>query len=309
VSSNIRTVTDKHLTRFFDYARERYSILLRRCAGEPAPWTTDPVLSTWRFTNVFREDDKTTTWFREHIRDPLRHFPRVMVATIAFRAFNRIETGELLKPFLLKEDYNLRAWRETLLEYRGPDMLPLVTGAYIIKTPPNMTKLDGVLWIIEQAKLREPQLLQWHWNTGHADRSQRGLWEIIRKFPYMGDFTAAEVACDLIHTDILEDANDLMTWTNPGPGCAAGIGLLLHNNLAAYNRHSEKDRAVMMDVMDVFLQASRRPRYWPEDWPEWNLHTVEFAFCEVSKYLRGLKGLKLKRRYKHGLVDAEPLRH
>lgn len=302
--SNIHTVSDGHLERFFNYARERYNILLKRRAGLPAPWTDDPVLSTWRFTNIFREDDRNTQWFRENIRDKMRHSPAVMLATVAFRAFNKIETGELLKDDILNERWDLVAWKEKL-EARKAAGFPTVTGAYIIRTPNGMSKIDGVLYTLREAKLREPALLQWLRETPVAERSQLGFWTVLKEFHYLGEFTAAEVACDLIHTDILETANDLMTWTNPGPGCAAGIGMLLHSNPKCFDRHAEKDREVMMRIMTLFLEASRPgQRYWPADWPEWNLHTVEFAFCEIGKHIKGLAGEKLKRKYRCAVVST-----
>lgn len=302
----LRTVSDKHLERFFDFSRERYNILLRRRAGEPAPWTDDPVLATWRFCNVFREDDRTTAWFRENIRDPMKNSADVIMATMAFRAFNRVETGEILKPFLLAGNWDLSQWRQLLVERHAAGN-PVCTGAYIIKTAPDMSKIDGVLWQLGQAKLREPQLLTWHWHTPAAERSQHGLWSVLRSFPYVGDFTANEIVVDLTHTSVLEMANDLATWTNPGPGCALGLGMLLHGNPQAYNRHSAGDRAAMMEIMYRFLAAARpRQGYWPEEWPEWTLHTVEWQFCELSKYLRGLAGQKLKRRY-HGMANPEPV--
>ena len=45
---------------FFATAREGERIRYRRMAGEPYPWTTDPVLREWRFCNVHREHDRTT---------------------------------------------------------------------------------------------------------------------------------------------------------------------------------------------------------------------------------------------------------
>lgn len=49
---------------FFAFARERHATYLRRQSGAPEPWTDDPILRKFRFTNVFRELDRTTVWFR-----------------------------------------------------------------------------------------------------------------------------------------------------------------------------------------------------------------------------------------------------
>ena len=45
---------------FFDWCIEREAIRVRREAGQPSPWSQDPVFQKGRFLNVFREDDKGT---------------------------------------------------------------------------------------------------------------------------------------------------------------------------------------------------------------------------------------------------------
>jgi hypothetical protein len=45
---------------FFDWCIEREAIRVRREAGQPPPWSHDPVFQKGRFLNVFREDDKGT---------------------------------------------------------------------------------------------------------------------------------------------------------------------------------------------------------------------------------------------------------
>ena len=45
---------------FFDWCIEREAIRVRREAGQPPPWSQEPVFQQGRFLNVFREDDKGT---------------------------------------------------------------------------------------------------------------------------------------------------------------------------------------------------------------------------------------------------------
>lgn len=80
--------------KFLYWIRERHSIHNKRNNLESPPWSSDPVFQTEFFTNPWREDDKTTIWFRENIREPLRNDPVVMIATVLFRWFNLISTGE-----------------------------------------------------------------------------------------------------------------------------------------------------------------------------------------------------------------------
>jgi hypothetical protein len=57
-------------TALLNFIAERERIRRRRAAGSLAPWTDDPVLRTWSFTNVRREDDRVTRWVATHWREP-----------------------------------------------------------------------------------------------------------------------------------------------------------------------------------------------------------------------------------------------
>lgn len=281
--------------KFFAYSRERYQILLNRRAGKPREeWTQDPVLQNFRFTNVFREDDATTIFFRDNVRGPLRSSPDVILATIACRWFNRINAIEVIAPFILERNWNFDQWRVALEERKKQDGV-IVTGAYILKTPARLTKIEALLFLIGIAKEREEQLIK----DIYYDLRLEFAWETIMQLPYQGQFTANEVVMDLYNTDILMDAVDALTWTNPGPGCAAGLGALFYDgNEKRFDRHKEADRQYMIALMRELLELSRDNNYWPQEWPQWDtLHTVQFNCCEVKKYLRGQKGLRLKRRY------------
>jgi hypothetical protein len=280
--------------KFFAYSRERYQILLNRRAGKPREeWTQDPVLKQWSFCNIFREDDATTIWFRDNIRDPLRSQPEVILATIAFRWFNRINAGEVLKPFILERNWDFEQWRMALEERKRQDGV-IITGAYIVKTPARLTKIEALLFLIEIAKKREEQLIK----DIYYNLSLQAAWEIIMQLPYQGQFTAYEIVTDLRHTDVLGDAVDVNSWANPGPGCAAGLGELFYDgNRQRFDRGKEDDREYMITLMAALLDLSKEDEFWPHDWPEWEMREVEHTLCEYDKYRRAQQGLRLKRKY------------
>lgn len=271
----------------FRIMRERYRVFLRRYhLKQSSPWTTDPILSRWRFCNVFREDDKTTIWLRNNIREPLRDSDKVLMAVIAYRWFNRIETAEKIKDLLLdrwdSREAKRRLWLTT----------PVVTGAYMVKTPVGMDKLNGVCWCIDQAQ-NDKTLLEDMKNI----KSIQGATERLRKIPFMGGFAAYEVATDLRHTKFLEQASDINTWANAGPGCSRGLGWVFFSNPNRWRPASSKDQQEMLDYLRHLLRMSQDPKYWPADWPKWEMRDAESACCETSKYINGLLGNKLKRGY------------
>lgn len=295
----MRQITAAHAAPFFAMARERYRIKLRRDAGQKPPWTEDEVFRDWRFCNIFREDDRTTIWFRENVREPLSElarsyafsktreliYLRIIEATVAFRAFNRIETGEIVKDLLLD------GWNSDEAHERLKDVRPIVTGAYMIKSPTGLNKLNGILENIDGVFEGLPRLVSlWMFSLEES-------WKDLKQLPGLGPFTAYEVITDLRWTPVLEHAVDKMHWTNAGPGCAHGLGTILGDR-KQFNKNSREEQKEMLDMMRVLLEISQENKNWSADWPPWEMREVEHTLCEYDKYVRAWDGEQLKRRYK-----------
>lgn len=325
---------NENVARFFAIARERHLIYLRRKAGLSAPWTTDPILGKYKFTNVFRELDRTTAWFRENVRDRYADSPACLFATLVFRLFNRIETGRAIfgqgdmfdgSPFELfikshlqygSNDPHLAVQdlKKAISAGIKPGQ-PTVTGAYIIKTPEGMTKLDGVLWIIAEALRGEMKVRGKKEKAGHASLWDWGQYMIdteeplpiqtatawLERLPYIGHFTAYEITTDLRHTRLLDRAPDIMTWANPGPGCRRGLKRMYGDAKNAYIGSDDEIQRLMRGL----LKESQDPRSWPQrlagggyategyelppeyqgegDFPHWEMREVEMWLCEFDK--------------------------
>lgn len=254
---------------FFRLARERYNIFLKRRAGEQKPWTTDDYLRQFKFCNVFREDDATTIWIRENIRDPLRDSPSVFQAMVIARWFNRISTLEILKEMILEDSWTNEGAR-ALLE----NVQPLITAAYMIRTPTGTDKLTGLLWNIDQAL---PAVREYS-KKMKPDASLEETTHWLAQFPNLGNFLAYEVITDLRHTALLENAPDIMDWANPGPGAERGIERFVDGSAG-----SEENQ---IRVMQEILAASTEPQYWPAEWPKWEMRDAEHVLCEFDKYER-----------------------
>lgn len=279
---------------FWAFLRERYQILLRREAGEPGPWTTDPVLQAWRFCNVRREDDRVTKWFRENIREPLRDSPDVLFATIAFRWFNTIETGELLRPYLLRGEWNREEIELELTRWRDAGKT-IFTNAFMVNSAPGKPKHVDVLDNLE---------LAWGLASDHYMLDQPGwtkeeMFNQLLRVPRLGNFAAYQVVVDLQYTYLLENAPDLNTFTVAGPGCAKGIGLCFDNDPSRYKYGSQADQEEMLKVMrNVRAMGLAQSDLWPSEWPELPLSDIENGFCEYAKWRTGHAGGRLKRRFK-----------
>lgn len=296
----------KNAKSFYRYARERQSILLARRAGKGRPWTKDPVLQSFRFCNIFREDDKTTVWFRENVRERYHNSPAVLLATVVFRMFNRIETGEAVfcQPHLdgptafetllhatqsdtrrkQKVDAALRNMIADIITFCGRG--PYVTGAYIISSPPGRTKLLGMIEVIRRFVLAEKEFpggggADW---LGAAElmlsgSSLQDAHNWFSQHDYFGKFHSYEIVTDLRHTPLLSRAPDVMTWANPGPGCKRGMNRVMGRD--------KRDRVPVETVLAEMAELlTLSERYWPSDWPSWEMRDVEHTLCEFDKYER-----------------------
>lgn len=285
----------KNIDEYFETAIERYRIKLRRNVGHPWPWTENAIFREWRFTNVHREDDKTTKWFRENIRDPLSHrwadgegfleLVKIVESTLIFRWFNRIETGQLILDLLLDK------WDTEEARKRLTGISPIVTGAYIIKAGDGVSKLDGILDCIDAALPQLPHLVK-NWRPQSLEKS----WNDLKTLHFMGGFMSYEVVTDLRHTPVLNQATDIMTWGNLGPGAIRGIGRVVSGNPYEFVNSASQQKQ-MLELMRVILLMSQQEKYWPQEWPPWEMHEVEMWLCEYAKYCNAKDGLRLKRRY------------
>lgn len=305
---------------FFAYATARETIRVRKDAGEPRHrWTVDAVLSQYRFCNVFREDDKVTRWFADHVRGRVDKTAEgryevqpglvadddLLLATVLFRWFNRIETGEAMflqttleggtawERFLLTRD--TRGLQAAIAAFIGPKG-PYVTGSYIIQGWKGHSKLPGVLRCVQEFMVATPTPPDYDNPVGFeelneslvrqpGDHTLEEVWGWLKQHQYLGGFMAYEIVTDLAHTRLLCDAPDRMTWANPGPGAVRGL-----NRIHGRELHSRAPKAQMLDEMRDLLARSHAKSNWKWQDRPWDMRVVEHTLCEYDKYQRVITG-------------------
>ena len=270
----------------------------------PKPWTASKVLQSFFFTNPYRENDKVTVWFRENIREPMRDDPRVIFATICFRWFNLPKTGEMLiGSGIGKKDCLLTNWQETRavkeLQHLNKEG-PVFTGAFMVKAgngPPGC-KIPNVCRSMTEVWNDRDNLLS---VIKRDVRIERMVSEICR-YPNLGNFLGYEVASDLRWTWVLENASDILTWANPGPGAMRGLNRLEggkpgldHRGFIIRHTYVEDPIGKMNKLMDIL---NKRLKFMPK----FEMREAEHICCEFDKYERALweDGGRMKRRYPGG---------
>ena len=289
----VYSLHDEMVEGFFASARERYRIMLLRRSGQP-PTTDDPTLGRWFFCNVFREDDTTTQFIRETLREPMRYRPEVIQWMMLCRLFNRIEPLEALMDAGLMDNWDWHAARDTL-----KDMKPVVGGAYRVRTPGGMSKLDGVLKIAYD-----------NWNpirelgTRIIPRQDtlESTWSALSSMPYLANVVSYEIISDLRHTYMLEQAHDIETWAAATAGVASGMSWLVAQHPDFFNKElGKKAHKGILKSMLRLLVLSRYDELWPRNWPSWEMRDLAHWLTQYGAYCKSRhQGKMLNRRYPVG---------
>jgi hypothetical protein len=273
------------LKRFFGFIKERHAIYIRRNRGDEWPWTDDKILQTYKFTNIFRELDTGTVHCRTAIREPYADDRELFFNIATYRLYNYIDTQREIGYI-----YHYDPERVMNLMYirrnRGDRIF---TGAHMITGTLGGDKIwqvfglcFGKLW--EQRRELEPK---------PGDTLEKAFNRLNKHNPGYGPFIAYEVITDLRWTRYLDDADDIMTWANPGPGCMRGINRLLGNpvyNKKDYNVKKDTkrypDREGYLDIMRYLLRASSNMTYLPKWISALEMRDIEHSLCEFDKYER-----------------------
>lgn len=299
-------IRDK-VDEFFSFAVERHKIYLRRQERDTRPWTSDPILNEWYFTNVYRELDATTRWFRHNVRDPLRADNAVLPATVLFRWFNRVDIGEYI--FCQQHLDGQTLFEQIMAGDVGPSYVagsirnafpkgPYVNGAYIIKGYDGMNKLDGVVqafwsWYTLWRRDDNGEYFHDRYNQPMDVTTIEGMTKWLSTFDQLGMFMGYEIASDLRHTKYLNKATDILLWANPGPGARRGLSRL-YTDTPDKMKFSE-----IRAVENMRYLLSESTNYFDGGtFPGWEMREVEHTLCEFDKYERIRQGGRGKRRYK-----------
>lgn len=135
VAKRSRPIPSEIYSVLWKFAFERHRIYLRRLAGKDYPWTNDPVLTEYKFTNAFRAADRVSQYLIELIySDPDASEDTLFLRTLLFKIFNKIDTwkrivGNLGMPVASEFDYEACG---NLLDNCRRDGISIYSGAYIM---------------------------------------------------------------------------------------------------------------------------------------------------------------------------------
>lgn len=194
-------------------------------SGQPrVTWSTDPILTTYRFCNVRREDDRGTVWIRKHIREPYADHPYLWLMLCIARYINWPDTlAELIGTNAWPDhvNFNLANLAGTLRKRKACGH-QVYTGTYMISAPATKgaNKQDYIAnVVIGDLWQRRDEF------TGifYGQTTLECVHRMIMKSNGWGPFMAYQAIVDMRFTRLLDNAPDRFKWAAAGPGTIRGL--------------------------------------------------------------------------------------
>jgi len=265
---------------YWRFATERQQIFFRRRLGVTPPWTVDPILQRFKFTNAYRAADRVSQFLLRHVLYEGSDAPHeIFFRAIVFKLFNKISTWQLLQSAfgpLTTEGFDIDRYDRVLCEAmsRGDK---IYSGAYIMPSGGrgrSMRKHRTHLELLRQMLDDElPERLV-------EARTMRECFEKVKAYPMMGDFLAYQYVIDLNYSGIMNFSE--MEFVVPGPGARGGLRKCFHS----LGGLSEADMIRLVTERQE-LEFARLGLEFKSLWGRpLQLIDCQNLFCEVDKYAR-----------------------
>ena len=292
---------------FWQFAAERQGIFWNRQSQTLPPWTTDPILGSFKFTNVYRASDRVSQFLIRNIIYTGDDKPaEVVFRVLLFKLFNKIETWHLLEKKLgpiTTARFSVEKF-STVLNKALEAGQRIYSGAYIMpsgaKTFNTVRKHEAHLQLLEfmlKDKLSEKIL---------AAQSLKQLFQILRSYPLIGDFLAYQYAIDINYSEVTHFSES--EFVAAGPGARSGL------RKCFANLEGVTEEYVIRLVTELQEEEFSR-RAISFKWlggRKLQLIDIQNVFCEIDKYARvrfpeaiGLANrAKIKQRFKPNPVSV-----
>ena len=290
------------LETYWRFAAERQAIYFRRLTDQRGPWTSDPILRSYRFTNAYRAVDRVS----QHLIRDVQYRPdrsqapqELFFRTLLFKIFNRIETWQAIEDALGPVTYRgtdlekISAVLDAMLSkgqriYSAAYIMPSPNLGYVRKHANHLALLARMMDDRLPARIAQAPTLP-------------TVYEALLRYPGIGPFLAFQYTIDLNYSALLDF--DESSFVVAGPGALDGITKCF----AHIGRCTPEE--VIYAVADDQELAFRNLRVEFQTLFGRRLQPIDCQnlFCEVSKYARvahpevpGISERKrIKQKYRH----------
>lgn len=298
-------VYEPYLNLFFETMYERQMIWKRRFIDNlPPPWTKNRILRDYKFTNVYRELDRSSQWQIQNILlDEKLSLKNLIWKMMVYRFFNNPQTFEIGKQNWRNgipdyDDYNVEIFADFIYSVRKSGINPF-TNAYYINSDAASGKGRDYCYtkiVLPYLNKNIDKLLL----TTRISKSPIEIIDYLKTIPGVADFMAHEFYQDFTYVSLYTDKNFMSfsqnDYTFVGPGASVGIRLIFPS--LNYNEQI-KGIYVLRDIASEKLKEISIKKgeemqfvYWDKNNKKYEitkkcnltLHQIEMWLCEFSKY-------------------------
>ncbi len=302
-STNTNLLSPAKITPVYDtywyFAAERQNVFYNRLRRTNGPWTLDPILTEYKFTNAYRASDRVSQYLIRNViyrNDLPKTETEIFFRIILFKLFNKIETWEFLEKELgpiTHEDYDFKRYDAALMRLKISGHA-IYSGAYIMH--PGSSFFGHKLKHQNHLKLLE-KMIREHLpkKIANTKRMQEGF-ELLIEYPTIGSFLGYQLVTDLNYSEIVDYSE--MEFVVPGPGALDGISKCF-TDLGGLN--TAEIIKLVADRQD--MEFDRLELNFENLWGrKLQLIDCQNLFCEISKYSRvshpDIAGISSRKRIK-----------
>ena len=308
------SVNEENLLHLYNFIKRRYSIHLKKdVMHKPAPWTKDPVLQEFRFTNIRREHDRESKWLIQHISEnPDLAYDDKLLNSILFRLFNKHETSELIGMPIHFSKY--KNWDPEKYRHLFEDALEddphrvFFTGAfntgglkralkwYLPEDTPNNSMEMRVMYFVKY--LLGSSMLEDIKNA----KTQKDVFKTLSSCMGIGSFLGYQMFVDMTYIEEFPFSEN--EFTIAGPGCRWGLDYLFDDKDGMSYEECifwvrDNLERLFHEVLGKEWDCQKVFADLPEEDRCFNVMSLENCFCELSKYIRAKTGAgRPRKKYK-----------
>lgn len=307
-------ISKRNFRLLLEFIRDRYEVHTRKDIERlPKPWTNNPVLQQYKFTNIRREHDRQS---KKYISiTATNHYLTLnekILNTFLFRSWNNHDTLMKLGGHFSIDDINtgraVSIAREVVKDVEKQDPNHMwYNSAYIqgnTKAVWRRPEGKGLIYTGDQSDAEDCIPLRM-FNVAkfvvdhHIDQKliyaddQLEAYNIICSVPGFSTFLAYQIFVDLTYIPEFKFSEN--EFTMAGPGCKRGLDYLFSDEKGMtpeeclFWLRDNFDR-LNAQFPDIGLDLNKLMY----DLPEWdrrmNVMSLENCMCELSKYLKVVYG-------------------
>ncbi|NJM20283.1 MAG: hypothetical protein HC874_22990 [Richelia sp. SL_2_1] len=210
---------------YWRFATLRQEIFFNKLKNVPPPWTSDPILNTYKFCNAYRVSDRVSQYLIKNViydENRSQNEEEVLCRILLFKIFNKIETWKYLENrigdyiTLSNFDFNLYS---KILEEAMDSGYAIYTSAYMSCASKEFgyeKKHQNHLALIQKMIFKDKVITR----IVKAKTLER-VFSIIQEYPLLGKFMAYQLATDINYSEIVDFDDN--SFTIAGPGAERGI--------------------------------------------------------------------------------------